>query len=43
MTINPDFDPHQVTNDPIVNKVVDKILHRHMQGMEQFGNTMDSN
>ena len=43
MTINPDFDPHQVTNDPIVNKVVDKILHRHMQGMEKFGKTMDSN
>ena len=43
MTINPDFDQHQVTNDPIVNKVVDIVMKRHMQGMEKFGKTMDSN
>jgi len=43
MTINPDFKPHEVTNDPIVNKVVDKVLHRHMQGMEKFGKTMEAN
>jgi len=43
MTINPNFNSHEVTNDPIVNKVVDKVLSRHMQGMEKFGKTMDSN
>jgi len=43
MTINPDFKPHEVTNDPIVNKVVDIVLNRHMQGMEKFGKTMESN
>ena len=43
MTINPDFNPGEITNDPIVNKVVDIVMKRHMQGMEKFGKTMDSN
>ena len=43
MTINPDFNPHEITNDPIVNEVITKIVDRHMQGMEKFGKTMDSN
>jgi hypothetical protein len=43
MTINPDIRPDQITNDPIVNKVIDKIVNRHMQGMEKFGGTMESN
>ena len=41
--INPDIRPDQITNDPIVNKVVDIIIKRHMQGMEKFGGTMESN
>ena len=42
--INPDFEEKgTLTNDPIVNKVVDIILKRHMQGMEKFGKTMESN
>ena len=43
MTINPDFNPGEITNDPIVNKVVDIVMKRHMQGMEKFGKTIDSN
>ena len=43
MTINPDFNPGEITNDPIVNKVVDIVMKRHMQGMAKFGKTMDSN
>tara|TARA_R100000656_G_scaffold123302_3_gene99689 strand:- start:1203 stop:1526 length:324 start_codon:yes stop_codon:yes gene_type:complete len=43
MTINPEIRPDQITNDPIVNKVIDIIVSRHMQGMEKFGKTMDSN
>ena len=43
MTINPEIRPDQITNDPIVNKVIDKIVNRHMQGMEKFGGTMESN
>lgn len=43
MTINPDFNPHEITNDPIVNEVITKIVDRHMQGMEKFGKTMESN
>ena len=35
MTINPDFIPSEVTNDPIVNKVVDIVMKRHMQGMAE--------
>lgn len=42
--INPDFEEKgSLTNDPIVNAVVDKILKRHMEGMEKFGKTMESN
>ena len=43
MTINPNFEPGEVTNDPIVNEVINKIIDRHMQGMEKFGKTMESN
>ena len=43
MTVNPEIRPDQITNDPIVNKVIDIIVNRHMQGMEKFGKTMDSN
>jgi hypothetical protein len=43
MTINPDFNPSEITNDPIVNKVVDIVMKRHMQGMEKFGKTMEVN
>ena len=43
MTINPDFKSHEITNDPIVNKVVDIVMKRHMQGMDKFGKTMESN
>ncbi len=42
MAVNPDFQGG-VTDDPIVNKVVDLIIKRHMQGMEKFGKTMESN
>ena len=42
--INPDFEEKgSLTNDPIVNRVVDIILKRHMQGMEKFGVTMEKN
>ena len=43
MTINPDLNPGDITNDPIVNIVVKKILDRHIQGMEKFGKTMADN
>jgi hypothetical protein len=43
MTINPDFNPGEITNDPIVNRVVDIVMKRHMQGMEKFGKTMEVN
>ena len=43
MTVNPQIRPDQVTNDPIVNEVIDIIVNRHLQGMEKFGRTMDSN
>ena len=43
MTINPEIRPDQVTNDPIVNEVINIIVNRHLQGMEKFGKTMDSN
>ena len=43
MTVNPEIRPDQITNDPIVNKVIDIIVNRHMEGMEKFGKTMDSN
>jgi hypothetical protein len=43
MTVNPDLNPGDITNDPIVNIVVKKILDRHIQGMEKFGKTMSNN
>lgn len=43
MSVNPEIRPDQITNDPVVNEVIDKIIHRHMQGMEKFGKTMESN
>ena len=43
MTVNPDLNPGDITNDPIVNIVVKKILDRHVQGMEKFGKTMSNN
>tara|TARA_B100000700_G_scaffold320959_1_gene419236 strand:- start:1637 stop:1960 length:324 start_codon:yes stop_codon:yes gene_type:complete len=43
MTINPDFNAAEITNDPIVNEVVDIIMKRHLTGMDKFGKTMDSN
>ena len=36
MAVNPDFEPGSITNDPIVNQVVEIIIKRHMQGMEKF-------
>ena len=30
MTVNPDLNPGDITNDPIVNVVVKKILDRHI-------------
>ena len=42
MAVNPDF-KGGVTDDLIVNKVVDLIIKRHMQGMEKFGVTMEKN
>jgi hypothetical protein len=43
MTINPDLNPGDITNDPIVNDVIKLILDRHIQGMEKFGKTMEAN
>ena len=40
MAVNPDFEPGSITNDPIVNQVVEIIIKRHMQGMEKFGVSM---
>ena len=31
MAVNPDIEPHQITNDPVVNEVVDLIINRHLQ------------
>jgi len=43
MAVNPDIDPSSITNDPIVNNVVELIVKRHVQGMEKFGKTMSNN
>ena len=32
-----------ITNDPIVNRVIRKLLKRHKQGMQKFGKTMSDN
>ena len=42
MAVNPDVDPGQLTNDPIVNKVIEIIVKRHMEGMEKFGVSMEN-
>ena len=42
MAVNPDVDPGSLTNDPIVNRVVDIIIKRHMEGMAKFGVSMES-
>lgn len=43
MTINPDLNQADVTDDPIVNEVIKLTLDRHMQGMRTFGKTMAAN
>ena len=43
MAINPDFQGGSVTDDPVVNEVIDIVCKRHMQGMSKFGKTMDEN
>ena len=43
MTVNPDLNPGDITNDPIVNEVVKLILDRHIQGMDKLGETMEAN
>ena len=43
MTVNPDVELNGLTDDPIVNQVVDLIVKRHIQGMEKFGKTMEEN
>ena len=42
MAVIPDFQGG-VTDDPIVNNVVDLIIKRHMQGIEKFGVSMEKN
>tara|TARA_R100001443_G_C3313635_1_gene168361 strand:+ start:646 stop:909 length:264 start_codon:yes stop_codon:yes gene_type:complete len=32
-----------ITNDPVVNRVINKIIKRHKQGMKKFGKTMSDN
>ena len=32
-----------ITTDPIVNKIIRKIIKRHKQGMQKFGKTMADN
>ena len=32
-----------ITNDPIVNKIIRKHLKRHKEGMARFGKTMSDN
>ena len=32
-----------ITNDPVVNRVLNKIIKRHKQGMKKFGRTMAEN
>ena len=43
MAVNPNIEPHGVTDDPIVNEVIELIVKRHLQGMEKFGKTMSAN
>tara|TARA_R100001129_G_scaffold68034_1_gene46377 strand:- start:318 stop:587 length:270 start_codon:yes stop_codon:yes gene_type:complete len=32
-----------ITSDPVVNKIIKKIITRHKQGMKKFGKTMADN
>jgi transcriptional regulator NrdR family protein len=32
-----------ITTDPVVNKIIQKIIKRHKQGMVKFGKTMEDN
>jgi len=32
-----------ITSDPVVNRVINRILKRHKQGMKKFGRTMAEN
>ena len=43
MAVNPNLDPSGITDDPIVNQVIELIVKRHIQGMEKFGKTMEAN
>ena len=43
MAVNPEFNPGDITDDPIVNDVIKKTIDRHIQGMEKFGKTMSDN
>lgn len=43
MAVNPEFNPGDITDDPIVNDVIKKTIDRHIQGMEKFGKTMSNN
>jgi hypothetical protein len=43
MTVNPEFNAGDITDDPIVNDVIKKTIDRHVQGMEKFGKTMSEN
>ncbi len=43
MAVNPNLDPSGITDDPIVNQVIELIVKRHIQGMETFGQTMAAN
>jgi hypothetical protein len=43
MTINPIIDSSELTNDPIVNEVIELIVKRHIEGMNKFGVTMEAN
>jgi hypothetical protein len=43
MTVNPIVDSSELTNDPIVNEVIELIVKRHIEGMNKFGVTMEAN
>ena len=43
MTVNPNVDLNDLTNDPVVNKVIDIVVARHIEGMNKFGKTLADN
>ena len=43
MTVNPIIDSSELTNDPMVNEVIELIVKRHIEGMNKFGVTMEAN